>query len=65
MSQQSILDLLTKNKGKWYSRKDFECVLDVNKKSLSKSMKQLVKFRKIYELDFEIKKHNKFFLRKK
>ena len=63
MSQDFILDILKKNKKKWFSKRDLIPIVPFNKSCTSRSISRIVKFKNSYGVKVKKGKRNTNFIR--
>lgn len=68
MSQDDILRILSSNRGKWFSKREFKPLININNQSLIRAMQKVSHNKFIYGVDVKSKfvgRHHIRFLRKK
>ena len=63
MSQDSIIDILKKNRRKWFSASSLKGQADCNDVNVVRNVSRLVKFSKMYGIDVKKGKRRKNFIR--
>ena len=63
MSQDSIIDILKKNRKKWFSASDFKGKIDCNDVNIVRNVSRIVKYKNVYGIRVKKGKRNKNFIR--
>jgi len=63
MSQDSIIDILKKNRKKWFSASSLKGLTDCNDVNIVRNVSRIVKFKHVYNVQTKKGKRNKNFIR--